>query len=331
MLWLLNQHIPLQDIFAYADDVLVLCDDLETLHKCIKVIEDWSEENNMKINKTKSAIMEFSHRRLRKKTLVVGEKLLDYPIVDQYKYLGTWLNPKLNCDTHLKQIITKTNIIRKKLSPILYSTSLEMRKNLWQVFIIPLYEFILPLYHYEPAQTKKDKMELSLRNSFKSFTGFKKGVSTNLINDLMGYNMNQRSTSLLEISELKWYQRENRNSTIQPLIERPKAEKKFNLCKFQSKIMVKYINMQTSLCPNCKEIHRCSKDHLKNAHSIEIKDIYEFSESIQEFLKMNKINKKQKQNKPAKLKRNEILNYVNNLIQPDVETLQVFLNSGSKI
>ena len=171
-------------------------------------------------------------------------------------------------------------------------------------------------------------MELSLRNSFKSFTGFKIGVNTHLINDLMGYNMNLRSTSLLEISELKWYKRENRNSTIHPLIERPKVEKKFNLCKFQSKIMVKYINMQISLCPKCKEIHRCSKEHLKNAHSIEIKDIYDFSESIQGFIKMNKKDKKQKQNKPAKLKRNEILNYVNNLIQPDVETLKVFLNSG---
>ena len=73
----------------------------------------------------------------------------------------------------LKQIINKTYLIRRKLSPMIYSTSLEMRKNLWQIFIMPLYEFILPIYHCEQATTKRNKMELALRNSFKSFTGLK--------------------------------------------------------------------------------------------------------------------------------------------------------------
>jgi len=59
MLWKLKELIPIDDIFAYADDILILCNDLETLEKCIRIIENWSEENNMKINKSKSAIMEF--------------------------------------------------------------------------------------------------------------------------------------------------------------------------------------------------------------------------------------------------------------------------------
>jgi len=148
-----------------------------------------------------------------------------------------------------------------------------MRKNLWQVFIIPLYEFILPLYFHEQSETRRRKLELSLRNSFKSFTGLKKGVKTKLINDLMGYDLSQRSKDLQETSEQKWKFRENRNSNEQPIIPQTKYIKQTNLCKYQLKIMIKYINMQTSLCPKCEEKYRCSKEHLKMAHSIEIEDL----------------------------------------------------------
>jgi len=41
------------------------------------IIEQRSLENNMKINKSKSAVMEFINRRKRKLSFGVGEKFLD--------------------------------------------------------------------------------------------------------------------------------------------------------------------------------------------------------------------------------------------------------------
>ena len=58
--------------------------------------------------------MEFGHRWKKKLNLKVGEKYMEYPIADQYKYLGTWLNPRMKAETHLKQVVTRTNIIQKK-------------------------------------------------------------------------------------------------------------------------------------------------------------------------------------------------------------------------
>ena len=69
----LNILIDINDIFAYADDVLILCENLEELGKCIQVIERWSEENNLKINRNKSAIMECIHRRKVKPDLDIGD------------------------------------------------------------------------------------------------------------------------------------------------------------------------------------------------------------------------------------------------------------------
>ena len=51
-----NKIIELEDILAYADDILILCEDQLTLERCINVIEEWSRENNLKINKKKSAV-----------------------------------------------------------------------------------------------------------------------------------------------------------------------------------------------------------------------------------------------------------------------------------
>ena len=68
----INSLIPLDDIFAYADDILIICENLETLKKCIQIIEDWSNTNNLKINKKKSAVLEFIHRKSKKQTLTIG-------------------------------------------------------------------------------------------------------------------------------------------------------------------------------------------------------------------------------------------------------------------
>jgi len=54
LLWELNTLVPIADIFAYADDILVLTDDITTLQKCILTIENWSAENSLIINKSKS-------------------------------------------------------------------------------------------------------------------------------------------------------------------------------------------------------------------------------------------------------------------------------------
>ena len=118
--------------------------------------------------------MEFIQRKKRATTLKIGDTFMEYPIVNQYKYLGTWFNQKLTLDTQIQHILEKTYFIRSKLSPTLYTASLDFRKNLWQIFVIPMYEFMLPLYYHEESSTKKELVQRMLRKSFKSYTSIKK-------------------------------------------------------------------------------------------------------------------------------------------------------------
>ena len=207
-LHILDKIVNSEDIFAYADDIMILCEDLNEVEACLQAIETWSAENNLVINKKKSAILEFIHRRARKTVLKVGGEVNGYPVVDKYKYLGTWLNQKLTLDDQMEHIVKKTYYIRSKLSPSLYNASLDFRKNLWQIFVLLMCEFALPIYAAEEAATKKKKLNILLRASFRSYLSLKKTVKLTLLEDLMGYNLDSRAKRTQYISEQKWLHRQ---------------------------------------------------------------------------------------------------------------------------
>jgi hypothetical protein len=330
LLWELRKLLPIDDIFAYADDIMILCDKLETLDECVDIIENWSIDNNMKINKTKSAILEFIHRKKRITNLTIGENRRGYPIVSEYKYLGTWLNQKLTMDSQIKQIIKKTNFLREKLTPFLYTSSLDMRKNLWQMFICPSYEFLLPLYSFEQAKTKRTKVETLVRKSFKSYTGLKKTVESSLIDKLMAYNIQSRSKQIQYISEQKWIYRLEGKTYKQEADNRTESQQEMkikNWCKNQPKSLIKFINIQTALCPKCKEkgfTTRCTRSHLAKVHHIKVESIETIVDTI---LELTEEQTRKKRDDETKLSRENLVKKANEIIQPNLHKLKNFLNT----
>jgi len=287
----------------------------------------------MEINKKKSAILEFVNRRIKKTNLVIGNQLMGFPIVREYKYLGTWLNQKLDFATHAKFLLKKCNSIRASLSPTLYNASLDLWKNLWQTFIVPLYEFILPLYFHEKASSNKLRIDRMLRNSFRCYTGLKKGVSAKLIQDLMGYDLQKRSAVLYDVAVDKWQQR-FKSTQIVNLQSHTKTDgvsrstKEINLCKYQPKEMVKCINMQSSLCPKCQAsniTHQRTINHLKTQHNIQIQSIQEMVEGRERMLKPRVRNEKEKTDKKVKVSRKEKVAAATKILEPNLLKLKSFL------
>ena len=218
------------------------------------VINKWCDDNNLSINKKKSAILEFCGRRSKKSVLNTDETLNGFPIVESYKYLGTWLNKKLTLADQIKQILNKTYFIRNRLSPALYNASLDFRKNLWQIFVLPMYEFALPIYSAECTTSWREKLNKLLRASFRSYVGLKKTVKLDMLTKLMGYSLEERSTQLKHISEQKWQcRRRGRLYAATSDYLQKTWKKTTNICKGLPRAMIKYVNMQTSLCPICKK------------------------------------------------------------------------------
>jgi len=71
---------------AYAYDLVIYGDSISQLNAVMKLLEEWTIANDMKINKKKSGLLIL---RADKRTpeLIKGE-LNAYPVLSSYKYLG---------------------------------------------------------------------------------------------------------------------------------------------------------------------------------------------------------------------------------------------------
>jgi len=185
--------ISIEDVLVYADDILILVDDLATLNKILKCLDTILPEENLRINKAKSGIINFRHRRSK---LTKSEKrwrrkqnfsYKGYPLVQEYKYLGTILNEKLTIHPQMKFIRKKSFFIGNKLKPLLSSSSLESRYNLWQIFIAPLFEYLIPLLSAEKYPTHHLNVERLMRATFRHFTYLAKITPIYLIDQLTNY------------------------------------------------------------------------------------------------------------------------------------------------
>ena len=102
------------EVFAYADDLAIVGIGDEKLRDVIKIVEDWTVENKMEINKKKSGIMIHNRNNLAKR-IERKENIEGFPIVKEYKYLGIIIDCGLTFEAHLQYIEQKTEKARRML------------------------------------------------------------------------------------------------------------------------------------------------------------------------------------------------------------------------
>ena len=170
----LEADINLLDLLLYADDILVLCSSAAQLAKAINIIEDWCSANGMVLNKQKSAVIVFAPRRKKKipfmsliKDSLTGKTewramrkdFNGIPILSSYKYLGTQLESRLSLTPQLAFIRRKSSDLFIKLYPYLRQTSADGRRDMWQTFIVPLFNATLILMAFEGSRLAMKMLE----------------------------------------------------------------------------------------------------------------------------------------------------------------------------
>ena len=116
-----------EDILAYADDLLIFCEDKEQFKKIIRLINNWCAGSNVKLNASKSAIVEFVHRRNYSKSLLkIDESFEGIPIKDSYRYLGMLLTQRLSAKDHSDWVAQKATFIYHCFNVV--KVYLKMRK-----------------------------------------------------------------------------------------------------------------------------------------------------------------------------------------------------------
>ena len=165
--------------FVLCRDLLALCTSMEQVRNVIKIISDWSIRNGMQLNKKKSGIVIFAARKRqnipnmkkanhtsqgkgkskRGKLVPAKATIEGVPICEKYKYLGTILTPKLECNEQISYIKRKAGFLLVKLYPYLKSASADAKRDMWQTMVKPLFNAALVLLEYEPSETQKNNLE----------------------------------------------------------------------------------------------------------------------------------------------------------------------------
>ena len=311
--------IDLEDLLYYADDLLTVCTSLEQIKKAIQIISDWSEKNGMLLNKKKSGIIIFADRKAKKIPMMEIPKsgpnqmrknkwsptqaeINGVPICEKYKYLGTILTSKLTCGEQIAFIKRKSAHIFVKLYPYLQNASADGRRDIWQTMIRPLFDAAFVLLEYEPSITQKRNLSCFRRKTFKQFMMISKRTSTSMVEEMLGVDMEKMAHKLVIECKKQW---EDRKGGLD-ITSKAKIEKQNNLLRAVPNTWCKLVNSQITPCPKCKKPGViCSRWHMKNIHSVEIKDIQDIWKDICEITKPDK----------KRISRNEITEKVAPLIQ----------------
>jgi len=149
------------------------------------------------------------------------------PICEKYKYLGTILTSKLTCGEQIAFIKRKSAHILVKLYPYLQNASAEGRRDIWQTMIRPLFDAAFVLLEYDPSKTQKENLKRFRRKTFKPFMMISKRTSTEIVEEMLGVDMEKMAHKLVTECKKQWEERKRRHE----ITSKAKIEKQNNLLR----------------------------------------------------------------------------------------------------
>ena len=262
MLKLLNREFNMEDIFAYADDIAICIYSIGELHKAINIINKWSNEAGIPINFRKSGILNII-KNTKTHKIAIGDNYMNYPIVDKYKYLGVWLDEKLNPETHLKSYKPKINYLISRFRMIpKKSITPRYLINIWTLIIRPIYDYAFCLAKLKNITGEKKYIAEEMQ-SFKKLMSLRKTTSNELIKDLIGYDPEKLCLENIRRAEQRWTERkshvnQNNDETIKYRRQTSNTFITWNMLWHNNLLFSKCENHNTIITPN----------HIKNFHNI---------------------------------------------------------------
>ena len=151
------------NIFAYADDIVILAPSVDSLKFLINIVMNYSNDFKLNFNANKSFIIFYSsHSSHTTKDIFMGNQKIE--IIKEGKHLGFNMNNSLNI-YNFKNIIddmnTKTNVLRSNF----YSLNVQSKIKLFISHCMCLYG--CELWNLDDKNI--DKLEINWKKCIKSF------------------------------------------------------------------------------------------------------------------------------------------------------------------
>ena len=288
----LHLHLELTSCILFADDTTLYAthNNLKYLFWCIQhdleLIGDWFKANKLTLNLSKTVCMLFRHDKkiYNKKdgSICVNENII--PFVNATKFLGLWIDTKLDWNTHTDKLIYKLRTASKLLSSSKFYLNRHCAKMLYFSQFYSHITYGINAWGYAMSQTQlkkiqqiqtdcvrtllekntvtaKDQAKMSILNVNEIIKFESCKLAYKFYNDLLPVKINECiNTDNLGKSLVKKHKYNTRNKVLQNI---PIAKSN----KYKNSIIIKCIN-DYSLIPqelrSCKKIFSFTKLLKKN-------------------------------------------------------------------
>jgi len=168
-------------IASFADDIAIIQRSrnsnlaIRKLQEKIYDIEEWCENNRIKINAEKSQLIVFNKKR---KNTRISEELDIFDekinVVNSVSYLGVTFSKTLSWKAHIEHATNKAYAMKRRLLPLIGRTSnlaLKTKRRLYLSILRPIITYASPVwataiqYHKEPARIFQNKTALHMANA----------------------------------------------------------------------------------------------------------------------------------------------------------------------
>ena len=163
----LHLHLELTSCILFADDttLYVTHKNLKYLFWCIQhdleLIGDWFKANKLTLNLSKTVCMLFRHdkKTYTKKdgSICVNENII--PFVNVTKFLGIWIDTKLDWKTHTDKLIYKLRTASKLLSSSKFYLNVHCAKMLYFSQFYSHVTYGINAWGYSISQTQLKKIQ----------------------------------------------------------------------------------------------------------------------------------------------------------------------------
>lgn len=134
----------------------------------LTILSYWCKANLLQVNVKKTKSMYINHRTHCKprsdslKKLLFNNERIEF--VDEYKYLGIWLDSQLTFTKHVKSIISNVSFRIKKLSRIRSCLSKKTSLMLYKCMILPVFDYGDIFFNNSANKNLLNKLQI-LQNS----------------------------------------------------------------------------------------------------------------------------------------------------------------------
>ena len=166
----LNHGVNIDDykvsILLYADDIVFLSESETGLQLMLDHLSNWCDTWELEINKEKSNIIHFRKPSCPQTDFVFKFKAIALNIVNEYRYLGLYVNEFMNFDksiTHLAAAGTRAlGAIRNKIHNI-KNLHFKVYSKLYQTGVTPILDYCSAIWGYKMQKCIQDVQNRAIR------------------------------------------------------------------------------------------------------------------------------------------------------------------------